>query len=102
MSRCAVFKKHVVSEQQKTKKDGQLILLQDLIIKPVQRICKYPLFFKAILDKTEDSHPMKKEFQALLIQVQVQYYCLVTSFFLHEIETYTFVFSKLPIWLMRG
>ena len=66
------FKKFVNAEQNKSKKGGKLILLQDLIIKPVQRICKYPLFFKAILDHTEDGHPMKNDFDILLKQIQVQ------------------------------
>jgi len=102
MKNVSVFRKYVHAEQQKTKKGGQLILLQDLIIKPVQRICKYPLFFKAILDNTEDSHLMKKEFHSLLMQIEVQYYCLVTGFFLREIDIHASVFSKSPIWLMRG
>lgn len=32
--------------------------LGDLLIKPVQRVCKYPLFFRELLSLTEESHPM--------------------------------------------
>merc|ERR1712032_1591726 len=71
MSSVPAFRKFVNSHQQKSKKNtGNLILLQDLIIKPVQRICKYPLFFKAILDHTEHTHMMKQDFEALLKQIQ--------------------------------
>ena len=31
--------------------------LQSLLIKPVQRVLKYPLLLTSLVDKTEDSHP---------------------------------------------
>jgi len=45
ISSVSAFKKFVNTQQQKSKKNGKFMLIQDLVIKPVQRICKYPLFF---------------------------------------------------------
>jgi len=39
-------------------KDCKGLDLSDFLIKPVQRICKYPLFFRGLLDCTKESHPM--------------------------------------------
>ena len=42
------------------------LLLSDYLIKPVQRICKYPLLFRALLDYTDPDHKDR----ALLKQAQ--------------------------------
>jgi len=36
---------------------GKLLHLPDLLIKPIQRICKYPLILKELLKFTEKTHP---------------------------------------------
>ncbi|KAL6070710.1 RhoGEF domain containing protein [Balamuthia mandrillaris] len=38
--------------------------INSFLIKPVQRICKYPLFLKELLKYTPDSHPDYKDLQA--------------------------------------
>jgi len=70
LSSVSAFKKFVNTQQQKSKKNGKFMLIQDLVIKPVQRICKYPLFFQSIIKKTEPVHPMKKDLEELLEQIQ--------------------------------
>lgn len=37
--------------------------LQSLLIKPVQRICKYPLLFRDLLRHVEDTHPHRAELE---------------------------------------
>jgi len=37
--------------------NGKLLHLPDLLIKPIQRICKYPLLFKELLKYTPEAHP---------------------------------------------
>ena len=34
--------------------------LEDFLIKPIQRICRYPLLLKEVLKRTEDGHPDKE------------------------------------------
>lgn len=85
----AAFKKFVNTQQQKSKKDGKFMLIQDLVIKPVQRICKYPLFFQSILKKTEPVHPMKKDLEELLEQIQVQWRLLEWLLFVHDKSMHT-------------
>lgn len=40
------------------------------LIKPVQRICKYPLLLRELLKNTDDSHPDKESLQKALKAIE--------------------------------
>lgn len=42
--------------------------LMSYLIKPVQRLCKYPLLLRELLSKTNNSHPDRKPLEAALLQ----------------------------------
>src|SRR5690606_15343253 len=56
-----------VQSNQRTK---QLHNLQDYLIKPVQRICKYPLLFKELLKCTPQDHPDYWALEATLVKLE--------------------------------
>ena len=44
--------------------------LPSLLIKPVQRLMKYPLLLATILSETADAHPDKKNIEAAIVALQ--------------------------------
>lgn len=46
-----------VVERQKASEQCRKMSLTDFMIKPMQRLCKYPLLLKELLKKTDSSHP---------------------------------------------
>jgi len=45
--------------------------LDSLLVKPVQRICKYPLFFKSLIKHMEEEHPHRPAIVKAMEQIKV-------------------------------
>lgn len=63
------FSKAVEAQRAKWSMRVNGLLLSDYLIKPVQRICKYPLLFKALIGYTSEDHsdmPLLKKAEALM------------------------------------
>ncbi len=70
--RLPVFKKWTVSNQQKFLSRG--LDVRDFLIKPTQRICKYPLFLRELIDHSQP----ESETQQLLIDVNAKIQAIVS------------------------
>eukprot|EP01088_Endostelium_zonatum_P016435 TRINITY_DN4439_c0_g1_i1.p1 TRINITY_DN4439_c0_g1~~TRINITY_DN4439_c0_g1_i1.p1 ORF type:complete len:888 (-),score=204.22 TRINITY_DN4439_c0_g1_i1:105-2768(-) len=57
-------------EKCEVQKEVNLLELRDFLIKPIQRICKYPLLFKEILKHTEPEHPDYKILQITMAKLE--------------------------------
>ena len=61
------FQKFV--EQQKNLPECGQMVLSSFLIKPVQRICKYPLLIREIIKNTDAEHPDRKNLEMASVKI---------------------------------
>jgi len=78
---CSGYGRAVDCLKERRKKDARLqkwlaaqsdsVGLESLLVKPVQRICKYPLFFKGLLKHMETDHPSRTQIEDAMRNIKI-------------------------------
>ena len=57
-------------EQLSTAPESRNLGLSHFLIKPVQRICKYPLLLRELIKNTEEGHPDRRDLDEALLRIE--------------------------------
>lgn len=63
-------------QDQQSVPEARMLGLEGYLIKPTQRICRYPLFLKELMRGTPETHPDHADLEKARVQIEV---CVLVS-----------------------